>query len=332
LTNGWDCARHAAAATDGDAVSWLISPQFDLPGAGAEAGLLFWRHRTPSAPKAYQYTGVWASTGSWDPVSGDFTEYEETGPGEEAFWQGEEWEVTPYAGQSGFFAFRYEGNDADAWSIDECALHVMQYRLHHAPVTPLDFVEVALGQHATQPYQVTVVNYGPLPVDITDIAPSGDFFIESEDCPLDALDPGESCKIYVSFAPTAVGLREGMLTITSNAENSPNVLLLRGEGILGSAPHKADQDGNLEIDLSELLRVIQFYNSDGYHCDAAGEDGYSPGPGDRASCTYHDSDYNPPDWDINLSELLRVIQFFNSGGYYPCPDEGTEDGFCVGSV
>jgi len=46
----------------------------------------------------------------------------------------------------------------------------------------------------------------------------------------------------------------------------------------------------------------------------------------------HDSDYAPsgPDWQIKLTELLRVIQFFNSGGYHACPGEGTEDGFCPG--
>jgi len=32
---------------------------------------------------------------------------------------------------------------------------------------------------------------------------------------------------------------------------------------------------------------------------------------------------------INLTELLRLIQFFNMGGYYACPGENTEDGFCV---
>lgn len=93
--------------------------------------------------------------------------------------------------------------------------------------------------------------------------------------------------------------------------------------------HTADQDHNNRIGLSELLRVIQFFNSDGYHCDASGEDGYNPGPGDQ-SCTQHQSDYNPANWRIGLSELLRLIQFFNSGGYHACPSEGTEDGYCVG--
>jgi hypothetical protein len=31
-----------------------------------------------------------------------------------------------------------------------------------------------------------------------------------------------------------------------------------------------------------------------------------------------------------LTELLRLIQFFNIRGYHPCPGIGTEDGFCPG--
>ncbi len=91
--------------------------------------------------------------------------------------------------------------------------------------------------------------------------------------------------------------------------------------------HSADTDANLYISLSELLRVIQFFNSSGFHCETGTEDGFAPGSGDQ-SCTPHDSDYNTQDWHINLSELLRVIQFFNSGGYTACPSQGTEDGFC----
>lgn len=42
---------------------------------------------------------------------------------------------------------------------------------------------------------------------------------------------------------------------------------------------------------------------------------------------YHDADVNQ-DNQIELTELLRVIQFYNVGGYSHCPDDGTEDGFC----
>jgi hypothetical protein len=99
-----------------------------------------------------------------------------------------------------------------------------------------------------------------------------------------------------------------------------------GEGA-STTIHSADENGDYRIDISELLRVIQFYNVGSYHCAALSEDGFNPGPGDH-TCTPHNSDYNPQDWSINLSELLRLIQFFNGGGYHVCADG--EDGFCSG--
>ena len=96
-----------------------------------------------------------------------------------------------------------------------------------------------------------------------------------------------------------------------------------------SIHHSSDVDTDGMISLSELLRVIQFFNSDSMHCDASSEDGYAVGGGDQTCCA-HASDYNPQDWRIEVSELLRVIQFFNSAGYQYCPSEATEDGFCPG--
>ena len=104
----------------------------------------------------------------------------------------------------------------------------------------------------------------------------------------------------------------------------------------GTGIHTADQDGNYLIALNELLRIIQFFNSGGFHCAVppeSTEDGFVPGPNpSMQACYRHDSDYHPagPSWSINLTELLRLIQFFNSGGYNHCPATGTEDGFCPG--
>ncbi len=47
-------------------------------------------------------------------------------------------------------------------------------------------------------------------------------------------------------------------------------------------------------------------------------------------CVPHSSDYFTQDWRIALTELLRLIQFYNTpGGYHPCLD--SEDGFCPGA-
>ncbi|MBI1319592.1 MAG: S8 family serine peptidase [Candidatus Hydrogenedens sp.] len=105
-----------------------------------------------------------------------------------------------------------------------------------------------------------------------------------------------------------------------------------GEGG-GEAPriYSADSDGSFSLNLAELLRPIQFYNAGGYQCAAEGEgeDLYAAGPGDCSGCAGYDSDYAPADCHLSLSELLRVVQIFNLGGYYAC--ESGEGGFCAGT-
>jgi len=107
---------------------------------------------------------------------------------------------------------------------------------------------------------------------------------------------------------------------------------LEGEGCAAEV-HTADTNANESIGLTELLRVIQFFNSDGLHCAAspgATEDGYVPGPGSPQTCCPHNSDYRGgANWRVDLTELLRLIQFFNFGAYHPCA--GGEDGFCPGT-
>lgn len=91
--------------------------------------------------------------------------------------------------------------------------------------------------------------------------------------------------------------------------------------------HSADSDGDGKISLTELLRLIQFYNIGALHVAAGTEDGFGTGPGDTSSRPPHESDYNPQDWRIDLPELLRGIQIYEIGGYRYC-DDG-EDTFCV---
>jgi len=137
------------------------------------------------------------------------------------------------------------------------------------------------------------------------------------------------------------GVVEGQPEGTTDGEGLPEGVE-EGEGVAegegqdeGAEPgsHTADQNGDGVVNLTELLRVIQFFNIRGFHCvtpPLTSEDGYLPGAGGDQSCAPHASDYNPQDWQINLTELLRLIQFFNMRGYHACPDQGTEDGFCPG--
>ncbi len=111
------------------------------------------------------------------------------------------------------------------------------------------------------------------------------------------------------------------------------MVLVAGASFAVPAFHSADQNHDGAISVSELLRVVQFYNSAGFHCQTDTEDGYAPGPGAMAPCTAHDSDYAPQDWWISLSELLRLVQFYNLGAYSQCSRLAapTEDGYCIGN-
>jgi len=88
-------------------------------------------------------------------------------------------------------------------------------------------------------------------------------------------------------------------------------------------PHDADTSENWQIELSELSRLITFYNASGYHCDPSTLDGYAPFSGDQ-SCQPHDADTSE-NWQIELSELSRLITFYNASGYH-C-DPSTSDGY-----
>lgn len=102
-------------------------------------------------------------------------------------------------------------------------------------------------------------------------------------------------------------------------------------GGAGAFIHSGDANVNARIELTELLRVIQLYNSaSGFSC-GGGEDGFQLGPSGGFGCPPHAADYEGvnPNWRISLSELLRVVQIYNVGAYFPCGNL-SEDGFCPG--
>lgn len=85
------------------------------------------------------------------------------------------------------------------------------------------------GIDTTSPEQsVTLSNAGAAPLAITSIAASGDFG-ETDDCG-SSLSIGKSCTVNVTFSPTAVGVRTGMLSFTDDGSVVPQALVLSGTG------------------------------------------------------------------------------------------------------
>jgi len=74
-----------------------------------------------------------------------------------------------------------------------------------------------------------VTNTGTATLHISSITISGDFAISSNTCGA-TLAVGALCKVKVTFTPTQVGTRTGSLTFTDDANNSPQVVPLKGTG------------------------------------------------------------------------------------------------------
>lgn len=139
-------------------------------------------------------------------------------------------------------------------------------------------------------------------------------------------------------------LRQGGVPIRLMAQPDPLIIAP------ASTLHAADTSGDQRIDLVELTRVIELFNTrngsvrtGAYRVDAGGEDGFATdatrGVNSSASLArYHSADTRNssssavPDGAIDLLELTRVIEIYNQRagsvrtGQYRV-QSGTEDGF-----
>lgn len=95
---------------------------------------------------------------------------------------------------------------------------------------------------SSDPVTFTLRNRGTALLRITDISVSGDFS-QTNNCGL-TVNSAESCSIFVSFTPSAEGVREGNISITDNVQNfdnaeivaSPQVFSLSGTGTATPLP------------------------------------------------------------------------------------------------
>lgn len=77
---------------------------------------------------------------------------------------------------------------------------------------------------------VTLTNTGTATLTIATLAASANFAVSSTTCGA-TLAVGKTCKVSVTFTPTALGTLAGTLTLTDNAPNSPQAVALSGTGI-----------------------------------------------------------------------------------------------------
>ena len=97
--------------------------------------------------------------------------------------------------------------------------------------TSLIFNEVVGGTSKGE--TITLSNPGTTELSIKKIVASSEFAINSSTCGT-VLLAGTKCTIVVAFAPTQLGVRLGTLTITDNAQNSPQNVSLSGTGTVAA--------------------------------------------------------------------------------------------------
>jgi hypothetical protein len=156
-----------------------------------------------------------------------FTFYDSTG----AIVGQNRWDVTNAAGgtslapgETGRFALDRTGEPA--WS-SKALLVEPDYPIDLNP-TSLNFGNTRIGTtRAAQ--DVAVFNSGSDPVTNLSATASGDFAVAGLTCTTIAL--WSSCRVNITFTPTALGARTGTLTVTENAAGSPQLIRLAGAGV-----------------------------------------------------------------------------------------------------
>ena len=106
----------------------------------------------------------------------------------------------------------------------------------------LTFPTQSLGTASTAQV-VTLSNPGNQTLNVTSIQVTGDF-AQVNICP-STLTASSSCTINVTFTPTALGTRTGTLTVSDNAQGSPQTANLTGSGPAPPAPVVAFAPVNL---------------------------------------------------------------------------------------
>ena len=94
--------------------------------------------------------------------------------------------------------------------------------------TKLVFPKTLIGQ--TTYLTVTLTNTGNATLNISNVATTGDFAVQSNTCGTQVL-AGNNCAITVGFTPKAKNSRSGILQLTDNAANNPQRVTLTGTGM-----------------------------------------------------------------------------------------------------
>ncbi|NPA45625.1 MAG: T9SS type A sorting domain-containing protein [Chlorobi bacterium] len=129
---------HKGVDISQESTSWIVSPAINVP-ANQEL-IFYWREKWSYA---YNYSGVYISTGSNDPINNpdDFTELAEFDPNDYPdtwnTWNKAMFDLSSYENQTVYIAFKYVGDFAHDFYVDDIQVSNIPYC---NPTTDIDVV------------------------------------------------------------------------------------------------------------------------------------------------------------------------------------------------
>ena len=211
--------NYASGFQDG----WLVTPQISMPTEGYFF-LIFWDYN--GDPSWYGKNSVLVSTGSPDPADNEYVEVWTVAQVTNQ-WVQVVIDLEDYAGEDIYIAFRYEGDFAHYWFVDDIALGE---ELNTDPiliVTPEE-IEQSVSQTGTSTNRFTIHNEGigslTFDVEVEYIDEEGWLTID----PVSGSVAGNSSQM-VNLTFNGMGLDFGSysatITVTSNDTENPEVAI-----------------------------------------------------------------------------------------------------------
>ena len=134
----------------------------------------------------------------------------------------------------------------------------LQANLPGASVYPTRYTFGAQPLGTTSSWTATLTNTGTATLNITSITASGDFS-ESNRCG-SSLVAGASCNIRFTFRPLKVGYLTGSITITDNAQSSPQTVSLSGTGVAFELSATSLSFGKVSVGTSSQPQTVTITN------------------------------------------------------------------------
>ncbi|MGA3089990.1 MAG: choice-of-anchor D domain-containing protein [Terriglobales bacterium] len=126
--------------------------------------------------------------------------------------------------------------------------------------TKLTFPKTPIGQTSELP--VTLTNTGFATLDLSNVAVTGDFSVQSNPCGTQ-LVAGANCTLTVGFTPAAKGSLKGILQLTDNAPNNPQQVTLTGTGVSIAASPTALNFGSEAVGQTTAPQTVTIANLSG---------------------------------------------------------------------